>query len=129
MSSETKHWLYDVQHMVHRPLCRSNPERWRIEVEVPPSGILSLSAQRGRCRTSRSFKCNVLREGLSVGSQNIPCAKLNRRGSWVISVYLGSNLMLSGDPVLGHVDVDNRAGLHEQLPQERLIHLEHKTHF
>jgi hypothetical protein len=37
--------------------------------------------------------------------------------------------MLSGDPVLGHVDVDNRAGLHEQLPQERLIHLENKPNF
>jgi hypothetical protein len=69
---------------------------------VPPSGILSLSAQRGRCRTSRlqdyrveeyrlpspsSFYCNVLRESLSVDSQNIPCAILTRRGSWVISVY------------------------------------------
>ncbi len=35
-----------------------------------------------------SFKCNVLRESLSVDSQNIPCATLQRRGSWVISVYL-----------------------------------------
>jgi hypothetical protein len=70
----------------------------RILVEVPPSGILSLSAQRRRCRTSRLqgyrvqeyrlsspsyFKCNVLRESLSVDSQT-----LKRRGSWVISVYL-----------------------------------------
>ncbi len=30
----------------------------------------------------------VLREGLSVDSQNIPCATLKRRGSWVTSVYL-----------------------------------------
>ncbi len=29
------------------------PERWRIQVEVPPSGILSLSAPRRRCRTSQ----------------------------------------------------------------------------
>jgi hypothetical protein len=28
-----------------------------------------------------SFKCNVLRESLSVDSQNIPCATLKRRGS------------------------------------------------
>jgi hypothetical protein len=68
---------------------------------VPPSGILSLSAQRRRCRKAQwqdyrvqeyrvsSFKCNVLRESLSVDSQNIPCATLvKRRGSWVISVYL-----------------------------------------
>ncbi len=31
---------------------------------------------------------NVLRESLSEDSQNIPCATLKRRGSWVISVYL-----------------------------------------
>jgi hypothetical protein len=36
----------------------------------------------------RSFKCNVLRESHSVDSQNIPCATLNKRGSWVISVNL-----------------------------------------
>ncbi len=62
---------------------------------------MSLSAPRSRCRTSQlldyrvqeyrlpsrpSFKCNVLRESLSVDSQNIPCATLNRRGSWVLSV-------------------------------------------
>jgi hypothetical protein len=66
----------------------------------PPSGILSPSALRRRCRTSQlqyyrvqeyrlpsppSFKSNVLRESLSVDSQNIPCATLKRRGSWVIS--------------------------------------------
>jgi hypothetical protein len=33
-----------------------------------------------------SFKCNVLPESLSVDSQNIPCAILKRRGSWVISI-------------------------------------------
>jgi hypothetical protein len=32
--------------------------------------------------------CNVLRESLSEGSQNIPCATLKRRGSWVISLYI-----------------------------------------
>jgi hypothetical protein len=35
-----------------------------------------------------SFKCNVLRESLSVDSQNIPCATLKRRESWVISVCM-----------------------------------------
>ena len=34
-----------------------------------------------------------------------------------------SDLMLSSDPILGHVNVDHRAGLHEQLPQECLVHL------
>ncbi len=69
-----------------------------------PSGILSLSSQKGQCRTLRlqdykeykstesplppSIKCNVLRESLSEDSQNIPCATLESRGSWVISVYL-----------------------------------------
>ncbi len=67
-------------------------------------GILSLSLQRGQCRTTRktteynstdspslsSVKCNVLRESLSEDSLNIPCATLKRRGSWswVISLYL-----------------------------------------
>jgi hypothetical protein len=78
-------------------------EMENIQVEVLPSGILSLSTERGRCRTSQvqdyrvqeyrlpsslSFKCNVLRESRSVDSQNIPCATLKRRGSWVISKYL-----------------------------------------
>jgi hypothetical protein len=35
-----------------------------------------------------SFKCNVLRESLSVDSQNIPYATLKRGGTWVISALL-----------------------------------------
>jgi hypothetical protein len=46
--------------------------------------------QSTRVQTPLSFKCNVVRESLSVDSQNIPCAVLKRRGSWVISVYLCS---------------------------------------
>jgi hypothetical protein len=46
-------------------------------VEVLPPGILSLPALRRRCL---SMYCNVLRESLSVDSQNIPCATLKRRG-------------------------------------------------
>ncbi len=34
------------------------------------------------------FKCIVLRESLSVDSQNIPCAILKRKKWWIISVYL-----------------------------------------
>ncbi len=80
-------------------------ERWRIYVEVSPTGILSLSSQRGRCRTTRlqdhesarvqtplspSIKCiaNVLRENLSEDSQNIPCETLQRQGSRVVFIYL-----------------------------------------
>jgi hypothetical protein len=37
---------------------------------------------------SPSNKCTVLRESLSEDIQNIPCATLNRRGSWLISIYL-----------------------------------------
>jgi hypothetical protein len=40
----------------------------------------------------KQSKCNVLRESLSVDSQNIPCAALNRRWSWVIFAYLCPNL-------------------------------------
>jgi hypothetical protein len=59
-------------------------------------GILPLSSQRGRCRTtplgaglqstrvqtplSSSIKYNVLRERLSEESQNIPGETLKRRG-------------------------------------------------
>ncbi len=39
-------------------------------------------------RTPLSIKLNVLRESLSKDSQNIPCAALKKRGSWVISVYI-----------------------------------------
>ncbi len=38
---------------------------------------------------SPSFKCNVLRVSLSVGSQNIPCATLKRKG-------VVGNLYISG---------------------------------
>ncbi len=81
-------------------------ERWKIWVEVPSSGILSLSSQRGRCRTTLlqdyrvqeyrlpsppSIKCNVPCVRVSLGTiQNIPCATLKRRGSWVIAIYLSN---------------------------------------
>jgi hypothetical protein len=41
-----------------------------------------------------SFKCNVLRESLSVDCQNIPCATLKRKGSGVISIYLWSTFYI-----------------------------------
>jgi hypothetical protein len=67
----------------------------------PTYGGFVTIAQMGRCRTSRlqdtgvqeyrlpsppSFKCHlpVLRENLSVDSQNIPCATLKRRVSWLV---------------------------------------------
>ncbi len=102
-------WLSSFLNFKSRiPLPTQNPERWKIKVKVLvlllTSEILLLSSQRGRCSTSRlldyrvsiqeyglpsnsSFKCNVLLESLSEVSQNIPGATLNRRGSWVISIW------------------------------------------
>ncbi len=34
-----------------------------------------------------------------------------------------THLVHHGDPVLGHVDIDDRSRLHEELPQQRLIDL------
>ncbi len=80
------------------------PERWRILVEVPrgfchypPRGVdaghhscnlQDYRVQEYRLPSPPSFKCNVLRESLSVDSQNIPCTKLKRKGSWINSVYI-----------------------------------------
>ncbi len=47
-----------------------------------------LQTTRVQTSSPTSFKSIVLRKSLSVDSQNIPCATLKRRGSWVISVYL-----------------------------------------
>ncbi len=52
------------------------------------AGCHSCRLQEYRLPSLPSFKCNVLREILSVDNKNIPCATLKRRGSWVISVYL-----------------------------------------
>jgi hypothetical protein len=42
--------------------------------------------------TVARLQSTVLRESLSVDSQNIPCATLKGRGSWVISVNLWDSL-------------------------------------
>jgi hypothetical protein len=47
--------------------------------------VARLQSTRVQNPLSPSFRFNVLRESLSVDSQNIPCAALKRRGSWVIS--------------------------------------------
>ncbi len=88
------------------------------------SGILSLSAQRGRCKdvtvarlqsiqgyklpSPPSVKWNVLRESLSVDSQNIPCSTLRRMGpvifislvncldSSLVSLSQGQDMSVSG---------------------------------
>ncbi len=104
----------------------------------PTFGYLSLSASRRRCRTSQlqdytvreyrlpsppSFKCNVLRESLSVDSQNIPCATLKRGGSWVTSVYLWTGcysihylctLQNSFKPLLPQKGKGGRSKIHQQ---------------
>ncbi len=94
-------------------------ENISIVLEVPPSGILSPSLQRRRCKTSQlqdyrvqewrlpsppSFKCNVLRESLSVDSQNIPCATLERRGSW------------------GSLNISVRTPIYRYVERDRKIH-------
>ncbi len=52
--------------------------------------VARLQSTRVQTPLSPLFKMygNVLRESLSVDSQNIPCATLKRRGSWIISVNL-----------------------------------------
>jgi hypothetical protein len=47
-----------------------------------------LQSTRVQTSSPLSFKYNVLRESLSLDSQNIPCASLKRRGSWMIFLYL-----------------------------------------
>jgi hypothetical protein len=93
-------WGLRMSHICPCTPCPSPPGyRSKVESRLLPtsaSGILSLSAKRRRCRTSQltdyrvqeyrlpsppSFKSNVLRESLSVESQNIPCATL--KGSWL----------------------------------------------
>ncbi len=59
-----------------------------IRTEGSNAGRHGCMTSEYRLPSSPSFKCNVLRESLSVDNQNIPCATLKRSGSWVISVYL-----------------------------------------
>jgi hypothetical protein len=60
----------------------------RTEGSMKDVTVARLQIQEYRLSSPSSFKCNVLRESLSVDSQNIPCATPKRRGSWVISIYL-----------------------------------------
>ncbi len=62
-----------------------------VRTEASMQDITVAMLQSTRVQTPLSpppFKCNVLRESLSVDGQKIPCATLKRRGSWVISLYL-----------------------------------------
>jgi hypothetical protein len=79
------------------------PERWENINRGPTFGDFVTIAGHHSCKTtdsqstrvqsplSPSFKCNVLRDSLSVVSQNIPCATLKSRG-------VVGNLCISGDP-------------------------------
>ncbi len=76
-------------------------ERWRIYVEVsylrefghcPQTGV-DAKLQSTRVQTPlfpvlKMYRGNVLRESHFLDSQNIPCATLKRRGSWVISIHI-----------------------------------------
>jgi hypothetical protein len=57
----------------------------RTEASMQDVTVERLQSTRGQISLSPSFKRNVLRESLSEDSQNISCATLKRRGSWVIS--------------------------------------------
>ncbi len=50
--------------------------------------VARLRSTRAQALPPPSIKCNVLRESLSEDGQNIPCATLKRRGSWVIFIHL-----------------------------------------
>jgi hypothetical protein len=52
----------------------------RTEASMQDITIARRQSTRVQTPLSPSFKCNVLRESLSVGSQNIPCAALKRGG-------------------------------------------------
>jgi hypothetical protein len=60
------------------------------EVSMQDNTVARL--QEYRLPSPPSMKCSVLRESLSVDSQNIPCGTLKRRGSWVISTYISISL-------------------------------------
>ncbi len=55
--------------------------------------VARLQITRVQTPSPPSLVWNVLRESLSVGSQNIPCATLK---SWVISVYLWVKYFIFG---------------------------------
>ncbi len=72
--------------------------------------------QSTRVKTPLSFKRNVLRVSLSVVSQNIPCATLKRRRSWVFSVHYMSLWSLPFKPphrVNARRDKNNITGMHK----------------
>jgi hypothetical protein len=60
----------------------------RTEESIQDVPVARLQSTEYRLISPPSFRCIVLRESLSVDSQNIPCATLKRRWSWVFSVYL-----------------------------------------
>ena len=67
------------------------------EASMQDVTVEDYKVQEYRLPSPPPFKCNVLRESLSVDSQNILCATLKRRGSWVISVYLWSVVSVNID--------------------------------
>ncbi len=63
----------------------------RTEGSIQDVTVAKLQSTRVRLPSPPFFKCNLLRESHSVDSQNIPCATLKRKGSWLISVrYISS---------------------------------------
>ncbi len=58
-----------------------------IRTEASMQDVTVARQQEYKLPSPPTFKYNVLRESLSVDSQNIPCATLKRKVSWVIAVY------------------------------------------
>jgi hypothetical protein len=67
--------------------------------------VARLQSTRVQTPLSLSIECNVLRKSLSGDSQNIPCATLKRKGSWVIFIYLWEKIDIQG--------ADNKLGQFE----------------
>jgi hypothetical protein len=60
-----------------------------IRTKASMQDVTVAGLQEYRLPSPPSFKCtHVLRVSLFMDSQNVPCATLKRRGSWVISICL-----------------------------------------
>ncbi len=84
---EIANWLCSLSHISNfdPALWSVWTERWRIEVEVTPSGILSLSAQRRRCRTSQ-LQDRVQETPLSPLFLNVMhCVRVSL---WTVKIFL-----------------------------------------
>jgi hypothetical protein len=73
--------------------CTFTAYRYIISLILTSTRLQDYRVQEYRLSSPPSSECNVIRQNLSEDSQDIPCAPLTRRGSWVISVYLWSRVI------------------------------------